>query len=261
MSSIQDVLEGRARWAVVCGDNREVLPTLPDKSVAHVITDPPYAPRAMKNVTTQSMTQRRDGVVYDFGYAALSPEERCAAALQFVRLAARWCLVWCDIESDEAWRAALREGDETWRYVRTGVWVRVNGAPQFSGDRPAQGVEACIIGHAAGRMRWNGGGHPAVWTFPIVNSQAEERVHSTPKPLPLMLEQIEQFTDPDDLVLDPFCGSGTTGVACLRLGRRFIGIEKDAKYAAVAQERMEAESKGLTLRDARAGQLSLLGGA
>ena len=75
-----------------------------------------------------------------------------------------------------------------------------------------------------------------------------------------MLRLVELFTDPDDLVLDPFCGSGTTGVACLRLGRRFIGIEKDATYAAVARERLEAESKGLTLRDARAGQLPMFGG-
>ena len=75
-----------------------------------------------------------------------------------------------------------------------------------------------------------------------------------------MLECLEAFTDIDDIVLDPFAGSGTTGVACLRLGRRFIGIEKDAKYAAVATERLEAESKGLTLRDARAGQLPMFGG-
>ena len=75
-----------------------------------------------------------------------------------------------------------------------------------------------------------------------------------------MLELVELFTDPGDIVLDPFCGSGTTGVACIRLGRRFIGIEKDAKYAAVAQERLLAESQGLNLRDARAGQLPMFGG-
>jgi len=74
-----------------------------------------------------------------------------------------------------------------------------------------------------------------------------------------MLELVEAFTDPDEIVLDPFAGSGTTGVACLRLGRRFIGIERDEKYAAAATERLAAESKGLDLRAARAGQLSLLG--
>jgi DNA modification methylase len=72
-----------------------------------------------------------------------------------------------------------------------------------------------------------------------------------------MLELIELFTDPGDVVLDPFAGSGTTGVACLRLGRRFIGFEKDAKYARLAQQQLEAEARGLSLRDVRAGQTSI----
>lgn len=57
--------------------------------------------------------------------------------------------------------------------------------------------------------------------------------------------------------LDPFCGSGTTGVACLRTGRRFVGIEINSQFAEVSRERLEAESKGLTLRDLRAGQVSI----
>lgn len=76
-----------------------------------------------------------------------------------------------------------------------------------------------------------------------------------------MLELVSLFTDPGEIVLDAFAGSGTTGVACLRLGRRFIGIEKDPKYAAVARERLRAESQGLSLRDARAGQLPMFGDA
>lgn len=89
-------------------------------------------------------------------------------------------------------------------------------------------------------MRWNGGGLPGrcgPTPCPIETDRnaTGARVHTTQKPLELMLELVELFTDPGDLVLDPFCGSGTTGVACVRLGRRFIGIEKDATYAAVAR--------------------------
>jgi site-specific DNA-methyltransferase (adenine-specific) len=135
--------------------------------------------------------------------------------------------------------------------------------PQFTGDRPGTGFEAATICHAPGKMRWNGGGHAAIWTHAArygCNTQ-EPNGHPTPKPIDLMLELVELFTDPDEVVLDPFCGSGTTGVACLRLGRRFIGIEKDAGFAQVARERLEAESQGLTLRAARAGQMPLFGGA
>ena len=74
-----------------------------------------------------------------------------------------------------------------------------------------------------------------------------------------MLELISLFTNPGDLVLDPFCGSGSTGVACLRLGRRFIGIEKDEKYAQLAHERLTAEAAGLDLKDHRSGQIGLFG--
>ena len=146
--------------------------------------------------------------------------------------------------------------------AQVGIWWKRGAAPAFSGLKPACGAEAIVIRHGESAMRWNGGGAHALFDHPIVTGSSRERLeHTTQKPISLMLELVELFTDPDDLVLDPFAGSCTTGVACLRLGRRFIGIEKDAKYAAVAQERMEAESKGLTLRDARAGQLSLLGGA
>lgn len=58
--------------------------------------------------------------------------------------------------------------------------------------------------------------------------------------------------------MGPYCGSGTTGVACLRLGRRFLGHEMQPRYAKIAAERLAAEERGLTLRDARAGQQSIL---
>lgn len=58
MDGVADVLEGRARWCLVTGDNREVLPTLPDKSVAHVITDPPYEAAAH---TLQRRCKREGG--------------------------------------------------------------------------------------------------------------------------------------------------------------------------------------------------------
>jgi len=81
--------------------------------------------------------------------------------------------------------------------------------------------------------------------------------HPCPKPIGIAMWMVERVSFPGDTILDPFCGSGTTGVACIRLGRRFIGIEKDEKYAAIARERLEAEERGLTLKAARAGQTSI----
>lgn len=118
---------------------------------------------------------------------------------------------------------------------------------------PADVLEPVLIYGSAPKMALDSRQFP-----PIPSEWAGE--HPCPKPLAPMSWLVESLTEGGEVVLDPFCGSGTTGVACLRLGRRFIGIEKDATYAAVARERLAAESQGLTLRDARAGQLSLLVG-
>lgn len=254
---ILDVLEGRKRWALIHGDSAEILPTLPDKSVAHVITDPPYSEHVHGNQRSGS-SDGSISVARDLGFSALTDEMREAIAAESGRLCARWALIFSDLDGMSDWRRSLAaHGLE---HIRPGIWVKTGAPPQFTGDRPAIGAEGITICHPKGRKKWNGGGSHAVWTFPIEAGGAG-RLHTTQKPLPLMLELVELFTDPDDIILDPFAGSGTTGVACLRLGRRFLGIERDATYAAVATERLTAEGKGLTLRAARAGQLSLLGGS
>ena len=62
---------------------------------------------------------------------------------------------------------------------------------------------------------------------------------------------ILDFTDPGDLILDPFAGSGTTGVAAVRLGRRFVGWEKDPKYHAIATKRLAGTREQLSLLEKR----------
>jgi hypothetical protein len=87
---------------------------------------------------------------------------RVGVAAHFARLARRWVLVFSDFESAHLWRHDL-EGAGL-EYVRTGIWHKGNGAPQFTGDRPAVPGEAIVICHTHGRKRWNGGGHQAWWT-------------------------------------------------------------------------------------------------
>ena len=243
------VLSGETRWCLVHADNAAVLPTLPDMSVAHVVTDPPYTQRTSNNARTNA---------HGGGFVTFDGVDgtEVGIASRCLRVAERWVLIFCALEQLGTYAVAPE-------WIRSGIWVRTNSVPQFTGDRPGQGCEGLAILHRKGRKRWRGGGHPATWIGETANSFGEydgrQGDHPTPKPLWLMLELVEAFTDPDEIVLDPFAGSGTTGVACLRLGRRFIGIERDEKYAAAATERLAAESKGLDLRAARAGQLSLLG--
>ena len=250
-------------WEVITGDNREILPTL--DRVDHVITDPPYLLDFSKCVTSNSRStfinvggEKRRGQkrAREIGYAAF--DAACVAAIgpHLGRLAKRWCLVWHDAESGHLWRQAIGL-----KHVRTGMWCRSNPCPQFTGDRPAMGFELFTIQHGAGRLRWNGGGKAASYHHAQLHgSNTSERVdHPTPKPLNLMLDLVADFTDPGDLVLDPFCGSGTTGVACLRLGRRFIGIEKKPEWAELARDRLRAEEANSTLHALRSGQGALFG--
>jgi DNA modification methylase len=105
------------------------------------------------------------------------------------------------------------------------------------------GWEAVAICHRPGRKKWNGGGKHAVWT---VGYQTDPDLfkhtgakHPTQKPVPLLKQWIADFTDLEDVILDPFMGSGTTGVAAVQMGRKFIGIERDPHWFDVACRRIE----------------------
>lgn len=269
-SAIDAVVSGSLGWCVIHGDNADVLPLIPDKGVAHVITDPPYEAEAHtlgRRQKAHDPKGSRDAagwthkiVSAPLPFPAITASERDCISVEIARLSSRWVVLFCQTEATHKWSEALQAGGDVTK--RIGVWVKPDGQPQFSGDRPGCGFESIIFAHSKGRSKWNGGGRVAVFTHNKQES-GDSRFgveHPTRKPIALMLELVELFTDPGDIVLDPFCGSGTTGVACIRLGRRFIGIEKDAKYAAVAQERLAAEAQGLNLRDARAGQLPMFGG-
>lgn len=217
------------------GDCMDVLPTI--DAVDHVITDPPYArdvyvrmvgPRG--ELRPMSIMKMAAG---DIGHIdpMIDP-----LSVQFARLIQRWGVVYSDIESASRWRSAMELAGL--RYVRTGAWVKPDPMPQMSGDRPGVGFEPCTIVHRAGvPMRWNGRGGPAVWTH--VTARGPSRGgHPCPKPEPLMIELVQQFTDEGETILDPFAGSGTTLFAAKRLGRKAIGIEVSEQYAEVAATRL-----------------------
>lgn len=276
-------------WTMLLGDCRDVLPAL-EARVAHVITDPPYEEaahtkqRRIRSAVDGSDWKKKRGApafgqdphafgkgaragveVVPLDFVAIDEETRALAGREFARLASRWVLVFCMAEGAHLWSAAGAAAKL--RHVRVGIWDKPDGMPQLTGDRPGTGYEAIEIMHAPGACRWNGGGKRAVWRCPtrwrpeLGGGQAYRRGgregqddHLTTKPLQLMLDLVDDFTDAGETVLDPFAGSGTTGVACLRRGRRFVGVEREEKYFELAVERLRAEEGGTTLAAARAGQ-------
>lgn len=254
-------------WRLINGDCLDVMATL--ERVDVICADPPYeieahtkARRSLKDATQKKGARnkgevRRIDAPLELDFAAITPEKRAAAAQHWARLARRWVVAFCQVEGIAPWRSSLEAGGLEW--VRGGAWIKPNGTPQFTGDRPAQGFECLAIAHPKGRKRWNGGGRHAVWTVPLDHYAHKELEHPTIKPVALMLQLVADFTDPGELVLDPFAGSGTTGVACLRLGRHFIGIERSAKHFKEAAERLRAEEAQTTVAAARSGQEALFG--
>jgi site-specific DNA-methyltransferase (adenine-specific) len=226
------------------------LASLADKSVDHVICDPPYeaeahsSGRRIKTVGGGGNYGTTGSCVLDF--APITEADRAAAAAQIARVVRRWSLTFCQVEAVGSWRSVLVGAGLAYR--RACVWTKDDAQPQLSGDRPACGFECFVAAHPRERSRWNGGGRRGVYTGARASTVANRpALHMTEKPLPLMESLVRDFTDPGELVCDPFAGSGTTGVACLRLGRRFVGWERDPKYFAVAVKRLTAAREQLRL--------------
>lgn len=237
-------------WEVRLGRWQDSAPD----EVDCIITDPPYTDHVSQNCRSGG-PKRADGRMNvqekRLSFDGVDPASIGASLTARAR---RWCVIWCAVEQVGLYRQAAPD-----HYVRAGLWIKSNPTPQFTGDRPAMWGEACAIFHSPDeKKRWNGGGAPGIWRGQYCRG---DRVHETQKPLWLMLEIVQSFTDPGELVWDPYGGSMTTGVACLLTGRRFLGHEMQERYARAGAERLEATTQGLTLEDYRNGQQSLFGEA
>jgi len=265
-STIDDVLSGRARWCVVHADCLHVLPTL--GPVDHVITDGPYG------VGTNDLTADDEPYV-----AALRMVETCPSRAFFGY--AEWLVSWigqlgwgkpnewvtwypsnAEVKAGSRSKHSLPKSAE-----HVAIYGPLPGVRSVRRERSKGGQKL------AGKLintRWSGG-RPLeetaqagdVWGDPSpgIAFQSHRRLHPNEKPESLLEKLVALVSKPDALVLDMFAGSGTTGVAALRLGRRVILIEKDAGYAALIRQRMEAEENGSTLEAARAGQVPMFGGS
>ncbi len=210
------------------GDCRDILPTL--GKVDHVFSDPPYGVTETHSTHLSSITLRNgEPAGQALGFSGITQEDLVSFAHEWVDIANRWVVFTCE------WKHAHALP----HLVRLGIWRKPDGAPQFTGDRPGTGWEAVAILHREGRKKWTGGGHHAVWTIPKGVGDG----HPTQKPERLLRSWIEDFTDSGETILDPFMGSGTTGVACAKMGRAFIGIEIDPGYFDIACRRIEAAYK------------------
>lgn len=217
---------------IYCGNCLEILPSL-EKSDA-VITDPPYEDELHQAI---GRIRRNDGreMIQDLGFSGINAR-RTEIANLLVGASKGWALIFTLAEGVRAWRDDLQSAGAKWDTVL--AWIKPDASPRFNGQGAARGFENCItVWCGKGYRSWNGRGKRGIYIHSV--NAHRHGGHPTEKPVSLMMELIADFTQPQNIILDPFMGSGATGVASIRLGRKFIGIEENQLFFDIACRRIE----------------------
>ena len=204
-------------------DCREVLPLLP--KVDAVVTDPPYGigEAAGKNASRSKPMKGHELkmpgktiVAHDYGDDAWDDEPISDALLESIINAAKWSVIfggnYYDLPPTSCWF----------------VWDKLNGDSDFADCELAW----TNLPKAVRRIRF-------LWNGMLRRERDIAREHPTQKPVDVMKWCLEHLPEPNRRIIDPFMGSGTTGVATVKLGRQFIGIEREPKYFDIACRRIE----------------------
>lgn len=230
---IKEVTIGDCR--LILGDCLKVMPEL--GRVGHVISDPPFE-QLMHDLHSKAEFRRKDGgnSRKHFEFSGID-EIRPELVKLIGELCDGWFLAFCTAEGVFNWRSSII-ADGNSKFKTTCIWVKPDCAPKFNGQGPAVGYEPFITVWAGkGFAKWNAGGKRGVYKH-NVNPPDRHGMHPTEKPWRLFSEILSDFVKDGETVLDPFMGSGTTLVACAKLGRKGIGIELDESYFEIACERV-----------------------
>lgn len=217
---------------LLLGNCLEIMAEL--DGVDHVISDPPYEDELHGAI---GRIRRNDGreMIDDLGFDGVNAIRPDIVKLS-VELSAGWVILFTLAEGVRSWRDELQSNGA--KYDTCLAWVKPDAAPRFNGQGAARGFECAVTAWAGtGYRKWNAGGKRGVYTHCINTNRYGG--HPTEKPLPLMMEILKDFTNHGQTVLDPFCGSGTTLVACEKMGRKGIGIEMNEEYFELSCKRVE----------------------
>ena len=243
---------------ILCGDCLEILPNLPEDSVDLVFADPPYNLQLNHELWRPNRTHVK--AVKDDWDKFRSFEEYD----QFTRAWLSGCkrvlkangTLWVIGTYHNVYRVGTILQDLGFWILNDVVFVKTNPMPNFRGVRFTNAHETLIWAQKNRGAKYIFNHHAmkslnddlqmrSDWVLPIVTGKERLKtnglkVHSTQKPEALLYRVLLSSTNPGDLVLDPFFGSGTTGAVAKKLGRHFIGIERDKGYIKVAQDRINA---------------------
>src|SRR5215475_12989080 len=245
---------------IVVGDCVAEMSKLPAGSVDLVFADPPYNLQ-LKGELKRPDESHVDAVNDDWdkfsSFAAYDDFTR-AWLLACRRLMKPSATLWVIGSYHNIFRVGATMQDLGFWVLNDIVWRKSNPMPNFRGRRFTNAHETMIWAARDAAKRNYTFNYEALkagnediqmrsdWLIPLCTGEERlkgddgKKLHPTQKPEALLARIMLASSRPDDLVLDPFCGSGTTGAVARRLGRRFIGIERERAYAAAAHARIVA---------------------
>lgn len=218
------------------GDCLEVMADMPDRSVDAVITDPPFDARThsmARSNRADMLGQRALSGSSSVRFESIDHDGQLALFAEMGRVSRSWVV--SNAATDTAFRFQVEQPPPGLRLLRVGAWVKTNPMPIISADRPAMGWEPILYLHRDDvKPTWNGGGRAGNYVMPTSQGSG----HPTQKPLDMVRDFVQRFTDLGDTVLDPFAGTGTTLRAAVDEGRRAIGVEQDEKWCEHIAQRL-----------------------
>ena len=224
------------RYKLALGDCLEVMKKIPDKKVDCIITDPPYELKTHGGGNRKQWKNIHDNFIKDLSFGF----EHEKVFNEFLRV----CkipniIIFCSnkqISKIMGWF----EGEKL--SVTLLCWYKENYVP-FANGKHMSDVE--FIVYIRGKnAHWNNSIDVRLKSKVLKdNWRIRGKVHPTQKSIEIMNHLVELHSYENDIILDPFMGSGTTGVACMNLNRKFIGIEKEERYFNIARERIEGVLK------------------
>jgi len=254
---------------ILKGDCVEVLQSLPEKSIDLIFADPPYNLQLKNELHRPNMTKvdAVDDAWDHFGsfadYDQFS-ENWLKACKRVLKPSGS---IWVIGSYHNIFRVGKIMQDLGFWILNDVVWVKTNPMPNFRGVRFTNAHET-LIWASTGQGKKYTFNHQAMkslnddkqmrsdwWLFSLatgserVKDSNGEKAHSTQKPQALLYRIILSSSNPDDVVLDPFFGSGTTGAVAKLLHRNWIGIEREEKYIRVAQKRIDNVQSSLFDKD------------
>ena len=211
------------------GDCFELLQDIPDESVDMILTDPPYGMSFQSDYRKTKYEKIK-------GDSNLDWLDDFVDEIYRVSKPNTAHYVFCSFHHIDKFKQAI---EKKFKVKNILTWVKNNTSMgDLKGDF-APKTEFIIFFHK-GRKLINGKRDPNVLEF----KKTRNELHPTQKPVDMTEYMIGKFSDEGDVILDPFMGSGTTGVACLNTNRNFIGMELDETYFNIAKERIENHETG-----------------